>query len=169
MPGFSLWMMPPLAVRERLRALIEDLSRRAGTPPFEPHLTLCGVDNTAEGTAIARVQPLATRLAPLPIRLTEIGTTAEYYRCLFARAEPTPVLAAAYHEACHALSQAPGDFMPHVSLVYGDLSATDKERLIAVVGRRVEASFTISRLALYDTVGSPPEWRCVADFPLRGA
>ena len=168
MPGFSLWMMPPPAVRERLRALIEDLSRRAGTPPFEPHLTLCGVDDTVEAAAIARVQPLATRLAPVPIRLTEIGATAEYYRCLFVRAELTPVLAAAYREACRAQSKTPSDFMPHVSLVYGDLSATDKERLIATIGRRVEMSFTISRLALYDPVGAPPEWRCVADLPLRG-
>ncbi|MFP5348933.1 MAG: hypothetical protein ACLGHO_03730, partial [Gammaproteobacteria bacterium] len=42
MPGFSLWMMPPPAIGDRFRALIAELSRRSGTPAFEPHLTLAG-------------------------------------------------------------------------------------------------------------------------------
>ena len=169
MPGFSLWMMPPPAVRDRFRTLIADLARRVDTPPFEPHLTLAGVDAATEAAAVRPVAELAARLAPLPIRLTEIGTTAEYFRCLFVRAERTPALDQAYRAACRALGQAPGGFMPHLSLIYGELTPVVKERLIAEIGHRFNTTFTVERLALYDTAGPPPDWRCVADFRLSAA
>lgn len=168
MPGFSLWMMPPPAVRERFLTLIAELSRRVDTPPFEPHLTLAGIEAATEA-AIRPVAELAARLAPLPVRLTEIGTTSEYFRCLFVRAEHTLALDRAYHTACRALGQAPGEFMPHLSLIYGELTPAVKERLIAEIGNRFDTAFTVERVALYDTAGPPPGWRCVADFRLSAA
>lgn len=169
MPRFSLWMMPPLAVRARFQALIAELSRRVDTPPFEPHLTLASVDAATEAAAIQPVAALAAHLPPLAIRLTEVGTTLEYFRCLFVRAEPTPALDRAYQTACRALGQTPGEFMPHLSLVYGELTPETKERIIADIGNRFDTTFTVERLALYDTAGPPPDWRCIADFRLSAA
>ena len=169
MPGFSLWMLPPADVGDRFRSLIADLSRRMGTPAFEPHLTLAGgIDAPTERTAAARVAPLAACLPPLPIRLMDVGTTGDYYRCLFIHAERTPLLQRAYHEACDVLALAPGDFMPHLSLIYGDLGAADKARIVADIGARFDLTFTVERLALYSTAGPPPAWRRVAELALIG-
>lgn len=169
MPGFSLWMLPPADVGDRFRSLIADLSRRTGTPAFEPHLTLAGgIDAATERAAAARVAPLAARLPPLPIRLTEVGTTGEYYRCLFIHAERTPLLQRAHHEACAVLAQEPGDFMPHLSLIYGEIGAADKARIITDIGTRFDLAFTVERLALYSTAGPPPAWRRVAALALTG-
>lgn len=168
MPGFSLWMMPPAPIADRFRTLIAQLSRRLGTPAFEPHLTLTGLEAASEAAALETVRPLARRLAPLPIRLTDIGATTAYYRCLFIHAERTSTLTLAYQSACHALGQPPGDFMPHLSLIYGALNTADKERVIADLGRRFDDRFTVERLALYTTAGPPPEWRRVAEFVLMG-
>lgn len=166
MPRLSLWMMPPPAVRARFHALIAELSRRVGTPPFEPHLTLSGIDAATETAAIRPIAALAARLPPLAIRLTDVGTTPAYFRCVFVRAEHTPVLDRAYHAARRALGQAPGEFMPHLSLIYGELTPATKERLIAEIGNRFDTTFIVERLALYDTAGPPPTWRCIADFRL---
>ena len=166
MSGFSLWLMPPPAVRDRFCPLIAELSRRLGTPAFEPHLTL--VPSTVEADLMARVASLAAGLAPLPVHLTEIGMVSDYFRCLFVRAELTPPLQRAYHAACGALGQPPGDFMPHLSLVYGDLAPADKGRVVADIGRRFDLHFIVERVALYTTAGPPPAWRCVADFALTG-
>ncbi len=166
MTGFSLWMLPPPDVAERFRALIRELSRRMGTPPFEPHLTLLG--GIEDASAAARVAPLAARLPPLPIRLTEIGTTAEYFRCVFIHAERTPLLQRAHQQACDMLGQAPGEFTPHLSLIYGKLHATEQARAIAGIGARFDTAFTVERLALYSTAGPPPAWRRVAELGLTG-
>lgn len=169
MPGFSLWMLPPADVGDRFRSLIADLSRRTGTPAFEPHLTLAGgIDAATDNAAAARVAPLAARLPPLPIRLTEVGTTGEYYRCLFIHAERTPLLQRAHHEACAVLAQEPGDFMPHLSLIYGEIGAADKARIITDIGTRFDLAFTVERLALYSTAGPPSAWRRVAALALTG-
>lgn len=162
-------MLPPADVIDRFRSLIVDLSRRTGTPAFEPHLTLAGgIDAPTERAAVARVAPLAARLPPLPIRLTDVGTTGEYYRCLFIHAERTPRLERAYREACDVLEQAPGDFMPHLSLIYGELGAADKARIIADIGARFDLAFTVERLALYSAAGPPPGWRRIAELALTG-
>ena len=161
-------MMPPPAVGDRFRALIAELSRRSGTPPFEPHLTLTGIEAPTAAAACARVTPLAATLAPLPVRLTEIGMTAEYFRCLFIRAAPSPALLHAYRSACAALGRPPAEFMPHLSLIYGELAPAAKNEIAAGLGGRFELEFTIERLALYTTFGLPPDWRCVGDFRLAG-
>lgn len=168
MPGFSLWMMPPPAIGERFRALIADLSRRSGTPAFEPHLTLAGVEAPTEAAACSRVAPLAAALAPLPVRLTDIGMTADYFRCLFIRAALTPALTQAYRSACAALDQTPAEFMPHLSLIYGELAPAAKAEIAAALGGRFDIEFTVERLALYTTTGAPPDWRCVCEFQLGG-
>lgn len=168
MPGFSLWMMPPPAIGDRFRALIAELSRRSGTPAFEPHLTLAGVEAPTVAAACARAAPLAAALARIPVRLSEIGMTDEYFRCLFIRAALTPPLTHAYHIACATLDQTPGAFMPHLSLIYGELAPAAKNEIAASLGGRFELEFTVERLALYTTAGPPPDWRCVCDFRLTG-
>lgn len=161
-------MIPPPAVGDRFRALIAELSRRSGTPAFEPHLTLAGVEAPTVATACARVAPLAATLAPIPVRLNEIGMTAEYFRCLFIRAALTPALLHAYRNACAALDQPPAEFMPHLSLIYGELAPAMKTEIAANLSGRFELEFTVERVALYTTAGPPPDWRCVCDFRLTG-
>lgn len=167
MSSLSLWLMPPPAVRASCQALIARLAQRLGTPVFEPHLTLAGT-TLEEAEAVARLRALAQQLPPLPIRLGELQSTDAYFRCLYARADLTPALRHAYDTACRRLDQAPADFLPHLSLVYGDLDVDTKNRLIAELGGRLDLQFTVERLALYDPAGSPSAWRRVADVALTG-
>lgn len=168
MPKYSLWLMPPAPVRDRFAAIIRRLSERLGTPVFEPHVTLTGTETEDETDAVRRVEQLAQALAPIPIALIESGYSDAYFRCLYLRAANSPALLAAYRRACDALGAAPTDFMPHLSLVYGDLNAADKQRLIAELGRDWDVQFTAQQLALYIPEGRPEQWRRVADFALRG-
>jgi len=169
MSKYSLWLMPPAPVHARFAALIGRLSERLGTPVFAPHVTLAGADAADATGAIRRVEALAQALAPLPITLTEVDYSDAYFRCLYLRAATNPPLLAAYRRACAMLGSAPADFVPHLSLVYGDVSAADKERLIAELGRNWDVSFTVERIALYLPEGAPNEWRALAEFALRGA
>ena len=167
MSSLSLWLMPPPAVRTRCGALIARLAQRLGTPVFAPHLTLAGT-TLEEAEATTRVRALARQLAPLTIRLGRLQATDAYFRCLYARADLSPALRHAYTTACTALNQTPGDFLPHLSLVYGDLAAETKKSVIAELGGRLDLTFIVDRVALYDPTGSPSAWRRVADVALTG-
>lgn len=167
MSSLSLWLLPPPAVHARCAALIARLAQRLGTPVFEPHLTLAGT-SLAAAEAIVRLRALAQQLPPLTIRLGELQSTDAYFRCVYARAELSPALGAAYATACRLLDQPLGDFLPHLSLVYGDLDADTKKSLTSELGGRLDLTFVADRVALYDPTGSPSVWQRVAEAALTG-
>lgn len=168
-PRFFLWLMPPAAVRDRFARLIDVLSRRLGTAQFEPHITLSGSPDAGEAEAVSRATTLAARLAPVPVRLVDVGYSDAYFRCLYVRAERSPELLAAHRTACAHLGRPPDDdFMPHLSLVYGNLSETEKEKIIEEIGRRFDTTFLSDRIALCLPAGPPDGWRLVGPFTLAG-
>lgn len=168
---FSLWLMPPAGPRERFAALIQTLSARLGTPRFDPHVTLCSIPGAiAEQDVVARTSALAGQLAPVTIRLSEVAYTEEYFRSLYICADRTPELLNAHRRACRHFAGTPeSDYMPHLSLVYGDLPADDKERIIGEIGRRFDSTFTADTLCLCLPDGPPQGWRLLGPFPLTGS
>jgi hypothetical protein len=56
--------------------------------------------------------------------------------------------------------------MPHLSLLYGNLPASVKERIIASLGRQFELEFKVSSLDLYLIENEPAAWRRLASFGL---
>jgi hypothetical protein len=158
--------VPEGGVRERLAALIAELSRRKGTPSFEPHVTLLGGIVGAEGEVSRRGALLAASLRPLAVRLVALRRSDEYFRCLFLEAEPSPDLLAAHERASDLLGardRAP--FLPHLSLVYGRPAAASaaEEALRALA---LPLTFEARRLEVHRTEGAVPDWLRLAAHPL---
>jgi 2'-5' RNA ligase len=165
---YSLWLMPPPAIRDRFAALIDMLSRRFGTPRFEPHITLAGIETTA-ADAIARTTALARQLPPVPVRLAHAGYTEQYFRCLFVCAERTDCLWSAHRAASSAYQQpAEADFLPHLSLVYGTIASAQKERALDDIGRRFDLNFSVIDVSLCQPTGTPDAWPRLGPFRLSG-
>lgn len=160
--------MPPPAVHDRFAQIIDTLSERLGTPRFVPHITLAGGAGP-EADAVAHTESLAAKLAPVAVRLTEADYAEAYFRCLYVQAEHTPELLAAHRTAAERFGEPPeADFMPHLSLVYGDLPASAKEELLCQIGWEFETRFIANRVSLCLPVGPPDRWPLVASFALMG-
>jgi 2'-5' RNA ligase len=163
--GISVWLVPEGDARETLAALIADLSRRHGTPSFEPHVTILGGVGGGEGEVLRRGALLAASLRPLTIRLAALGRSDEYFRCLFLEAEASPDLLAAHERASDWLGARDGAaFLPHLSLLYGRLSAQDAPEALGSVA--LPLAFEVRRLEMHRTEGAVPEWRRLAVHPL---
>jgi 2'-5' RNA ligase len=164
-----LWLLPPTPVHERFAALIDRLSRRMGTPRFIPHITLTGSLHSPYDEIVRLTADLAATLAPIPIRLAGIGCTDQYYRCLFMRAERSRELLAAHEAACVRLGRSPeSDFMPHLSLIYGDLPQDRKNSIVQEIGANFDAAFYANRIGLCRLDGSPEQWQLPRTFTLTG-
>jgi 2'-5' RNA ligase len=163
---FVLWMPLPEAVRDRFARLIQDLARTYGTPIFEPHLTMLGGLEGEEMEILIQTARLARALKPFALKLTHADYLAEHFRSLFVRAEPSPDLLHARRLAEQAFNKTAADaFMPHLSLMYGDISENRKEAIIKDIGREFKVECTIDRLELYRIDGvHPDEWRRVKTF-----
>lgn len=164
-----LWLLPPAPVEDRFASLIDSMSRRLGTPHFSPHITLVGSVDSPPDETIARLTTLAANLAPVPVRLSGVGFAEQYFRCLFMRAERTPRLLAAHETASAHLKRPPeADFMPHLSLIYGNLRPGQKQKIVEEIGDRFDITFEADRVGVCLTNGPPEQWRLLRTFALTG-
>jgi 2'-5' RNA ligase len=183
---YSIWLVPSGADHDDLKKLISSLSAQYGTPDFEPHVTLVGlgVIAAADQNLIAgQVESLAKTICPFAMRLRGVGATADPFRSLFLKVEQTTQVMAAGRQGLDFYRQIQGQepsstsYFPHLSLLYGNLPPSDKERIIAgrlKAQKRLERSFTASKIQLWITTAKLPDWpdawkenwRMVKEFPL---
>jgi 2'-5' RNA ligase len=165
--GVSLWLLPAGELRDRLSAWIEELARRYRTPVFPPHLTLLPGIAGQEEDALARAGRLASSLEPLAIRLLEVGTSDSFFRCVFLRAELSEALQKAHLLAREAFPDVPAaPFLPHLSLLYGQLGPKEKRAVRGQLPEARELAFSASSLHVFRTKGPPRDWRGRGEFPL---
>lgn len=165
---YALWLMPSGQVYRQLAARILDLSREYATAEFEPHVTLLGGITGPEREVRSRSADLARRMRPFVVRLTKIDYLDEYFRCVFVRVAATHYVMKANRVAREIFNlQNRPTYMPHLSLMYGNLPSRAKKRIAADLGRRFDLEFEVRRVHVILTRGEPREWRRVRAFRLK--
>ena len=179
-PEYSLWVVPTGKPYKSLKKKIAELSKKYNTPDFEPHVTVIGLGNASgasESDVAAKAADLAKIIKPYRIRLKEIGFQDKYFRSFYLTVEQTFEVMDAGNKGrelyIEMFKKAPGDpeYFPHLSLLYGDMAAAAKEKIIAddLGGKRdSDISFKVSGLQLWVTTGKPDNWRFIKEFSLRG-
>ena len=165
---FHLWFVPTGTVYDRLAGLIADLSARYDGPRFDPHLTLLGRLEGEEGILVDRTRQLAHMLHPFEVRLKEPGYEAQYFRCLFLPAEPSPPILEAYQRAAQIFDRpSTSAFDPHVSLLYGLFPESLKREIIKGLPSALSGTFPVSRLQLIRAGSTnPQDWQAVETLDL---
>jgi 2'-5' RNA ligase len=165
---YSLWLMPAGDLCHWLADTILELSRKYSTPTFEPHVTLLGRITGPKRTVVSKSAELAQRISPFTLRLTRVDYLDRYYQCVFVRVAASGPLLKAHRAAREVfdLEISPA-FMPHLSLIYGDLARDFKEKIVAELGRKFELAFRVRSLHLVLTRGEPGAWRRLRAFGLK--
>jgi len=163
---YALWLMPEGEARERLSALIRELSERHGTPAFEPHITLLGGLMPPVEEMIAGSRKLALALRPFAVEFGAVGFLDDYWRCLFIRVRETGEVMGAGWKAREIFGRADDPpFMPHLSLMYCNMRASRKRKIISSIGERIPAAgFVAASLHVYSTEGEPALWSEVEEI-----
>jgi 2'-5' RNA ligase len=165
-----LWFSPAGAVRARLRRLIKRLAMHYGTEAFIPHVTLLGSLAGARDDILARSELLAHRMPPFAIRLARADMHDYFFEALFIHARHSPELMRANRLARSVFGKPGGrKFMPHLSLLYGDLPVAAKELILDRIGWRFDLGFEVRHVELWAIRGGPNKWTRVKRLPLQGA
>lgn len=165
--GHSLWLIPEAVAREALSGTIAELARRLGTPSFEPHVTLIGRLGPSVPEIVAAAEKLAAATPPLELQLARLGHSARYLRCFFYEIGDCPVLTALHSRARSVFRpEEHPPFFPHLSLVYADLDAPTRRRLVEEMSGASREAFDVEELQVVRTEGEVPEWRPLAAFRL---
>jgi cyclic phosphodiesterase-like protein len=156
--GHALWLVPQEPVSVRLSALIDSLARRYGGPRFVPHVTLVSGIELPLGDIRARAHALAQGLPPAVVTLRRAACRDEYYKALFLEVEGAD-LRDTHARAAAALGvRRDPDYLPHLSVVYGDFGPLVKEAMLDRVGRRWGEHCTLDRLVVVSLEGPPESW-----------
>lgn len=167
---FSLWLLPPPDEAARLTEIIDKLSRRFQTLPFQPHVTLSAPRETSEIQALQRTRSVCSQIPPISICLDNTGVTDAYFRCVFFRARLDADLLTAHRIAAQTLNGAyEPDFMPHLSLIYSDgIPRAAKEAVAHELRSLLPIMFVVETVALAVIAGPENRWRVLDPIRLAG-
>jgi len=157
---YSLWLEPSGDIAFRLQERIKKLSEKYETPFFSPHVTLLGGLNTRETELVTLANTLASSLDPFELVLTKAGYEDKFYRSLYVHVEATNHLKEIHRMARQLFDVNYEDnFVPHLSLMYGELSPKEKERILNVMGREFHIRFPVKSIVIMQTDGEPDQWK----------
>ncbi|CAA6673006.1 unnamed protein product [Spirodela intermedia] len=166
---YSVWAIPPEGVTQRLKKLMSALRSEFGGPEFDPHITVVGATKLTHHDALRNLRAVVyggaatATLKPYPARLSAVSCGTSFFQCVYFLVDPSPRYASS-------------EYMPHLSLLYGDLSEEERRRAAAMAEALasddlIGLSFPVAALALYKTdTGDKTldSWEKVAVFELAG-
>ncbi|NGP87540.1 2'-5' RNA ligase family protein [Fodinibius halophilus] len=164
---YSLWFEPTGDTAYKLQERIKKLSKKHDTPVFSPHVTLLGSIKLSETESITLTNTLASSVHPFELELTRAGYQNKFYQSLFVHVKKTEQLVDARKKAQRLFNMNSEDYMPHLSLLYGDLTKEEKERLLNLVGRTFYIQFSVKSIVLMQTDGLPKDWKRIHSSVLK--
>jgi len=160
--------MPTGASYGRLKGVIDSLSLRYEAPQFEPHVTLVGGLKGSEKDVTLKTEKLSEEIRRFPIKLDGADYRNEFFKALFLRAQKEGGIFEANSKARETFGlPADPEYMPHLSLLYGNFDTQKKKEMIERYVRSVDTEFIVDRLHLFSTDGEVHMWKEIEQFPLE--
>jgi 2'-5' RNA ligase len=162
----SLWLMPCREDEAFLASLIGELAMRFGTPNFAPHLTLRGDTNATFEHLHDDARAAAAALQPFTEAIAGIETTEAFFRAFYLR---FAVSAPLFGLKRRLDPQEAENFMPHVSLLYGNLPEMVKAPASVELRQRLAGrTITFDRICVVRSGQDIPiaDWTIQASVPL---
>ncbi|KAG7034670.1 Cyclic phosphodiesterase, partial [Cucurbita argyrosperma subsp. argyrosperma] len=153
---YSVWALPPEDVTARIRTLMNSLRSEFGGPQFEPHITVVGAIRLTLDDALNKFRSACEGLKAYQATVDCVSTGTFFYQCVFLLIHPTTQVVETSSHCCgHFGCNNSTPYMPHLSLLYANISDEQKKQAKELAEKLDEAinglSFPITRLALYKT------------------
>ncbi|XP_047308227.1 cyclic phosphodiesterase-like [Impatiens glandulifera] len=152
---YSVLALPPDDVTERLSKLMAELRSYFGGPEFDPHVTVVGLIRLTEADALEKFATVCEGLKAYNATVEKVDTGTFFYQCVYLlMQQDSQVMEAAAYCWNQFGYTSSTTYMPHLSILYGDLSDEDKkkaqEEANILDDNLADMSFLISRFALYE-------------------
>ena len=146
--GYHLWLVPEGEALHRLQGVVDRLAEAHDGPVFTPHVTLLSPLAGEEASLIETNRRLAAGLAPfdLDLKVPEAGST--FFQCIYMRVAENPSLSRTREAAGKAFALPADNYMPHLSLYYGDASPDRRATILTAVPAQAKCSFPVESIQL---------------------
>jgi 2'-5' RNA ligase len=167
---YSVWLIPDRN-SEAYRQLDDYISEYADeyedAPEFEPHVTVLGGIKGDPNDITPKTRTLAAKYDPIDLQLTRVQCSTTTHQCVFALVEPTVHLLQLHDETAKSFDENPGMYVPHVSLLYSDMSIEDRVSIAeSTTAEAFPETATATTLAVVETDGPVAAWDSVDEYQL---
>jgi hypothetical protein len=163
--GYGLWLRGTEPIDAQLSQVIRGFAQRFAGPWFPPHLTLASHFPDGE-SALSAAEAAKNRLAGIQLRFESAETTPAFYRALFLRAVDDPALSACQAALTARTAQPERDFLPHLSLFYGELGA-NRPCALAEATALVPLVLDVGAIEVWRLCGTAEDWERCATVDVR--
>lgn len=164
---YSLWFMPSGSAYKTLDEIIYRLSLKYSTPRLFPHVTIIPDVVSREKQMISDTVQLVELISPFRIVLGKIEYSNEYFKCVFARAEPREILIATNSNAREIFDRQELTYEPHLSLLYGNLSEQIKKEIVQTVGQELNVAFDVQSIHIIDSDPERHNWHEIKELQFK--
>lgn len=128
---FAYWLVPEKETCQKLAQIINSLAKQTQSPPFEPHLTLYFGAYTSHNTVQNIAQELSQATSPIALQVAGIKKTPAIFKSLFIQfLADNNLFDMVNHIEQHLNPPENFHLDPHLSLMYADLSDSQKQTMI---------------------------------------
>ncbi len=165
MSVYSIWLMPSDSQYRKLSNQISRISQKHQTPSFEPHLTL--LENIQENKQnLKNFSTLSKQMKPLKLKLKELKHKPQPRNmCLYSLVKLNKQLSQCYNVARCLFKKERKDYIPHLSMAYGNLPKQTKEKLIKELD--IDKTIIFDKLYFYKTTGKENTWHKIKECKLN--
>jgi len=163
---YHIWLIPEDG--DIFKSAIKQLSETYKSKLFDPHVTLVSGITGNQDELVGRTENLARALSKMVLQPMEFSYTREFYRALFIVIKSSHELSDANLLAKNIFNLSlDQDFMPHLSLFYGELPSEEKEKIKKQLSNDLLLPFVVGSLVLFCTDMQSCDWFSVANFTLQ--
>ena len=163
--SYSIWLMPEGNVKYQLKKAIYMLSTDFDGPIFTPHVTLVSSFLGSEKELLQKTEIISKKIKPFEISFGDIEYSGDFFRSLFLKIKVNTKLKTARDIACKELNWNENDYMPHLSLVYGDYNRKEKEQMISTI-KIIPDWFLVDHIFLAHNDEINLKWKVIQGYPL---
>ena len=163
--SYSLWLMPQGNAKDQLKDTIQSLGSDFDGPFFEPHVTLVSGFLGEEKKLFNKAKKISKKISPFIIVFDGIACLNEFFRSLYLKVKFNKSFISSRNTACNELGFIEHDYIPHLSLIYGNYTFTQKERMISRMGS-LPSSFSVEKIFLTYNDEVNLKWRIIKEFSL---
>ena len=158
--------MPEGNFKYQLKRVIDMLSTNFDGPIFTPHVTLVGSFLGREKELLQKTKIISKKIKPFEIYFGNIEYSNDFFRSLFFKIKVNKKLKTAREIACKELNWNGDDFVPHLSLIYGDYNRKEKEQMISKI-KIFPDLFLIDHIFLAHNDEINLNWKVIKGYPLK--
>jgi len=165
--SYYLWLMPQKEMYDEFQKIIQNLSETYGTPAFEAHVTVVSGLSGNEDHLVKKIDTFARGKHSLSVTMKDIYYTHGFFTVLFLNIQNTPKIDQLNTQAREHLKPfGQGPYHPHLSLLYGDITSQEKERIIANL-TLLPRIITLDKLKLVKGHSDVTQWQVIREWSLH--